>query len=109
MRINPRKVAKAVSGSVLVASIAFAAFLSADSTVVLPRGTDMGDTLRQFVLPVFPQAWPFFTKPADDSELTAFVVSEDSITNATDFPNSLPSNAFGFSRTQRAQGPGLYG
>lgn len=85
--------------------IALSAFLSADSTVLYPRQQGEGDVLRKYVLPLFPQSWPFFTKPPDDSEYAAYSISGRQVSPATSFPNSLPSNAFGFSRTQRAQGP----
>ncbi|MFE4948985.1 SdpA family antimicrobial peptide system protein [Leifsonia sp. NPDC056665] len=97
--------ASRASGLMLVSMIALSAFLSANSTVLFPRQQGEGDVLRRYVLPVFPQSWPFFTKPPDDSEYAAYSVSGNRISAATDFPNSLPSNAFGFSRSQRAQGP----
>jgi antimicrobial peptide system SdpA family protein len=99
------KVASRAAGLVLVSAIALSAFLSANSTVLFPRQQGEGDLLRKYLLPLFPQSWPFFTKPPDDSEYTAYSISGRRISAATNFPNSLPSNVFGFSRSQRAQGP----
>lgn len=101
------KLASAVTASVLVAVIAISAFLSADSTVLYPRESGDGDPLRRYLLPVFPQSWPFFTKPPTDSEFSAYAVNGATVSRATDFPNSLPSNGFGFARSQRSQGPEL--
>ncbi|MCI0157656.1 SdpA family antimicrobial peptide system protein [Leifsonia shinshuensis] len=100
------KVASAISATALVSIIALSAFLSADSTVLYPREQE-GDPLRKHLLPLFPQSWPFFTKPPTDCEYAAYSVDGSSVAKATNFPNSLAKNGFGFARTQRAQGPEL--
>lgn len=104
-RPSIQKFATLVSSGVLVLAIAFSAFLSADSTVFYPRQGGEGDPIRRHILPIFPQSWPFFTKPPNDPEYVAYALSEGRLSKATDFPNSRVDNAFGLSRDQRAQGP----
>lgn len=79
------------------------AFISQPSTVLYPRQTGEGDPIRVVLLPIFPQAWPFFTKAPDSPELAAYdPISRQSLSL---FPNSAVRNWYGLSRTQRAQGP----
>lgn len=105
--LSLERVVATVSAGILISVIAVSAFLSADSTVLYPRETGEGDNLRKYLLPLFPESWPFFTKPPTDFEYSVYTVIGTNVAKATDFPNSLPSNAFGFTRTQRAQGPEL--
>lgn len=101
-----RKVAAGITGCLISCTILGSAFLSSDSTVLYPREVGAGDPIRRAILPLFPQNWPFFTKPASDPEYAVFSEAEDgSIHRSFDFPNSTESNLFGWSRTQRAQGP----
>lgn len=106
-KLSLERLVTILSAGILTAVIALSAFLSTDSTVLYPRETGEGDALRRYLLPLFPQSWPFFTKPPTDPEYSVYTVSGTIVGKATDFPNSLSSNAFGFARTQRAQGPEL--
>lgn len=58
---------------------------------------------------VLPQNWAFFTKDPQSDVILAYQVSDDGagFTSKMITPQGLPSNAFGLSRTQRAQGPEL--
>lgn len=104
-RWGVEQISAALTAGTLVGIIAFAAFLSADSTVLLPREQGDGDPLRRYILPVVPQSWPFFTKLPNDPEYAAYAVDGQGVHSRTDFPNAQASNLFGFARTQRAQGP----
>ncbi|MGV0111795.1 SdpA family antimicrobial peptide system protein [Arthrobacter sp. CP30] len=66
-----------------------------------------GGPVRTFFGTLMPQSWSFFTKPPDSPELTAYVVqsADQTLANASEFPNSRPENLFGFARDHRSQGP----
>jgi antimicrobial peptide system SdpA family protein len=100
--VTRQTIAAAVSTLVTVAVLGGAIFVSLPSTVLYPRD---GTPLREVLVNALPESWPFFTKPPSDSEITAYIVDEDRIRNASAFPNAKAANWFGIQRTQRAQGP----
>lgn len=64
-----------------------------------------GSPQRTFFTQALPEAWGFFTKPPNDSEIGAFRVSETAVESALAFPHSRAENGFGLTRKHRAQGP----
>jgi antimicrobial peptide system SdpA family protein len=56
-----------------------------------------------------PQGWAFFTKSPQSIDLYAYRDHADRITNLLTTPQVKPSNYFGLTREQRAQGPELAG
>lgn len=101
------KISAVITLLVLSSLLALSAFLSAGSTVLFPRREGRGDPIRRAVLPLFPESWPFFTKPPDDIELTAYRVADGVAETLGTFPNASSANYYGLSRTQRAEGPEL--
>ncbi|MBI9000299.1 SdpA family antimicrobial peptide system protein [Corynebacterium sp. CCM 9185] len=61
------------------------------------------DSLHRFLYTFAPQNWAYFTKDPESSEL--IVVDGDSLQSLMRTPQNRPSNYFGISRNQRAQGP----
>lgn len=67
-----------------------------------------GGGLRTVFNEVLPQNWAFFTKDAQSENILVYHASEGSgFVSGVTTPQGRPSNAFGLSRTQRAQGPEL--
>lgn len=65
-----------------------------------------GGAKRTFFASYVPQSWGFFVKPQRDGEYRVYSVDGSGNGSRVDsFPNSSPSNFFGFSRSQRSQGP----
>jgi antimicrobial peptide system SdpA family protein len=60
---------------------------------------------RQFFNDVTPQVWAFFTKNPEGVQIGAYAFDGKHSKNLLRTPQSNPSNFFGLSRTQRAQGP----
>jgi len=56
---------------------------------------------------VAPQGWAFFTKDPQDVELVAYRPAASGLESLQATPQSRVENAWGISRTQRAQGPEL--
>lgn len=60
---------------------------------------------KSFFTRLVPEAWGFFTKPADSSEYAVFTINNGSIESALGFPHSKAENWYGILRSHRAQGP----
>lgn len=100
--MTKQTIAATVSFLVSALVLGSAIFVSLPSTVLYPRD---GSPLREVLVAVLPESWPFFTKPPSDSEIIAYVVEDGTITSASSFPNARSENWFGIKRAQRAQGP----
>ena len=65
-------------------------------------------SLSRFIATQFPEKWAFFTKAPQSSQYGAYRLTQTAVgTDLLQTPQTLPRNAFGLSRTQRAQGAEL--
>ncbi|MEV4614326.1 SdpA family antimicrobial peptide system protein [Kitasatospora sp. NPDC049258] len=60
---------------------------------------------RQYFNTVTPQVWAFFTKNPEEVQLGVYASRDGSVVDLLRTPQGNPSNVFGLSRSQRAQGP----
>ncbi|MEU7165130.1 SdpA family antimicrobial peptide system protein [Streptomyces morookaense] len=88
--------------AVLAAFILLTVFLSMPGNV-LTRSW-MGGVKNVFTITA-PQGWAFFTKNPQSLDVYAYRAHEGDYTNVLDTPQVKPSNLFGLTRKQRAQGP----
>jgi antimicrobial peptide system SdpA family protein len=88
--------------ALLVPAFLISLYAGWPSNVLNPTGSD---PLRKYVAMSVPQGWAFFTKPPDDPEIGVYDAQTGRSALAT--PQTRVENAFGLSRTQRAQGPEL--
>lgn len=77
-----------------------ALFGSLPATVVTPHW-DSKVTVQR----IYPQSWAFFTRDPKSASVVVYLdapTSDGNLQRADPLPQSLPSNGFGISRTQRA-------
>lgn len=92
--------------SFVLAFIAILAFNLAGLFMGIPTNAAVArqqDGVHQFFYTFAPQNWAYFTKDPQSAELV--VVDSDSLQSLMRTPQNRPSNYFGISRNQRAQGP----
>ena len=92
-----------MSMAVLTALFGAAVFFSLPANLLWTPTTAPG--VSSFFATQIPEKWGFFTKDPQSSQYGAYRLGSDESLLAT--PQTLPRNAFGLSRTQRAQGAEL--
>lgn len=99
---NGATISGTISFIVVISVFILGVFFSLPSNVLNVRD---GNLARTIFTTYFPQSWDFFTKSQQDPEFVVYRQTEEKNIRVDRFPNSGHSNFYGFSRSQRQDGP----